>query len=107
MVRAAPMECELQRAAPRVPAGFSDFIPTTTEAAAILPKHGAYGHAIDLKESIMPLWGPIYALSEAELEELRNRLKEMTEIGAIRPLKPACSSPMLFFLIGHGCGPRL
>lgn len=79
----------------------------TTEAAATLPKHGAYDHATGLKEGITPLWGPIYALNETELEELRKRLKEMTEVGAVRPPKPACSPPMLFFPIGHGSGLRL
>ena len=54
----------------------------TTEAASELPDHGPYDHAIDLKEGETPPWGPISALNEVELEELRNWLKKMTEMEA-------------------------
>ena len=49
----------------------------TSEAALVLPKHGPYDHTIELKKGAVPPWGPIYALNEAELEELRKWLKRM------------------------------
>ena len=52
----------------------------TSEAALVLPKHGPYDHAIDLKEGTTPPWGPIYALNKTELTGLRNWLKRMTEM---------------------------
>ena len=61
---AAPTESELQDAIDRVPERFREFIPImTTEAASILPKHGPYDHAIELKEGTTPPWGPIYPLN--------------------------------------------
>ena len=79
----------------------------TTEAAPSLPEHGSYGHAIDLKGGSTPPWGPMYALNETELAELRKRLEKMTDMGAVRPSKSSCSSPMLLVPKGHGHGLRL
>ena len=70
-------------------------------------QHTAYDHAIDLREGATPLWGPIYALNETELAELRKWLKKMTDMGAVRPSKHSFSSPMLFVLTGHYRGLRL
>ena len=73
MVAAAPTEDDLQQAINRVPEAFRQLIPImTTEAASNLPDHGAYDHAIHLQDGETPPWGPIYALNEVELEELRN-----------------------------------
>ena len=79
----------------------------TTEAASELPDHGPYDHAIDLKEGETPPWGPAYALNEVELEDLRNWLKKMIEMGVVRESKSSSSSPMLFVPKGHGRGLRL
>ena len=79
----------------------------TAEAEMELPNHGPYDHAIDLKDVETPPWGPIYALNEVELEELRNWLKKMTDMGAVSESKSSCSSPMLFVPKGHGRGLRL
>ena len=108
MVCAAPTEDELQQAINQVPDKFAKFIPImTTEAAMKLPKHSHYDHEIIFKEGTTPPSGPIYALNETELEELRKFLKRMTEMGAVRPSKSSCSSPMLFVPKGHGRGLRL
>ena len=108
IVVAAPSEDDLHVAMNRVPEVFRQFIPImTTEAAMELPNHGPYDHAIDLKEGETAPWGPIYALNEVELDELRNWLKKMTEMGAVRELKSSCSTQMLFVPKGHGCGLRL
>ncbi len=75
MVCAAPTEGELQDAIARVPKEFQEFIPLmTTEAATTLPAHSPFDHAIDLKEGTTPPWGPIYALNEMELKELKTTM---------------------------------
>ena len=108
IVAAAPIENDLQAAINQVPEVFQKFIPImTTEAAMELPNYGPYDYAIDLKDGETPPWGPIYALNEVELEELRNWLKKMTDMGAVRESKSSCSSPMLFVPKGHGRGLRL
>jgi len=53
------------------------------ETADALPKHSSYNHEIPLKEGEKPPWGPIYPLSEVELETLWEYLKEMMRIGKI------------------------
>lgn len=101
----APTESELQEALNHVPERLREFIPIMAwEAAPVLPKHGPYDHAIELKEGTTPPWGPIYTLTEMELEELRKWLKKMTEMGAVRPSRSSCSSPMLFVPKGYSRG---
>ena len=105
MVAATPSSDDLKAAIGKVPEAYSEFITImTVEVAEVLPEHPAYDHAIDLKEGTTPPWGPRYPLNEKELEELRNWLKKMTDMGAVRQSKFAYSSPMLFVPKGHGRG---
>ena len=105
MVAAAPSSKDLKAAINKVPEAYSEFIPiVTAEMVEVLPEHSAYDHAIDLKEGTTPPWEPIYPLNETELEELRNWFKKMTDMGAVRQSKSACSSPMLFVPKGYGRG---
>ena len=108
MVAAAPSNEDLKAAINKVPEAYSEFIPImTSEMAEVVPEHSVYDHAIDLKEGSTPPWGPIYLLNETELEELRNWVKKMTDMGVVRQSTSACSSPMLFVPKGHGRGLRL
>ena len=66
------------------------------EAAKRLPEHTAYDHPIDLKLGETPPSGPCYALSEKELEVLREWLKEMLETGKIRRSKSPAATPIIF-----------
>ena len=51
-----------------------------------------------------PPGGPIYALSENELQVLSDYLDTILKSGKIRPSKyPACA-PILFVPKDHGCG---
>lgn len=77
------------------------------EVADRLPDHRDWDHAIDLVEGAKPPWGPIYALSEVELEALRKWLDEMLEQGKIRPSKSPAGAPILFVPKAHGRGLRL
>ena len=108
MVAAAPSDDVLKAVMNKVPEAYSEFISImTSEMAEVLPEHTMYDHAIDLKEGTTPPWGHIYPLNETELEELRKWLKQMTDMGAVRKSKSACSSPMLFVPKGPGRGLRL
>jgi len=53
------------------------------EAANALPEHRSYDHRIDLKEDKIPPWGPIYPLSETELQALWEWLKDIMSTGKI------------------------
>lgn len=77
------------------------------ETADRLPEHREWDHAIDLVEGAKPPWGPIYALSEVELETLRKWLDEMLAQGKIRPSKSPAGAPILFVPKAHGRGLRL
>ena len=75
--------------------------------SAELPPHRSYDHAIDLKDGSQPPWGPIYALSQVELDALKEYLEEMLRTGKIRPSKSPAGAPILFVPKPHGRGLRL
>jgi len=92
-----------------VPERYKEFIdlfdPEGTTAE--LPPHRLFDHAIDLKEGAQPPWGPIYMLSEVELEARKEYLEGMLRTGKIRPSKSPAGAPILFVLKPHGRGLRL
>ena len=72
-----------------------------------LPPHRSFNHAIDMVEGKEPPWGPIYALSEKELEVLRTYLDDMLRSGKIRPSKSLAVASILFVPKKEGRGLRL
>ena len=66
------------------------------EKAAQLPEHASYNHEINLEEGKLPPWGPIYKLSELELQALQEYLNEMLASGKIRPSKSSAGALILF-----------
>ena len=72
-----------------------------------LPPHRSFEHTIDMVEGKEPPWGPIYALSEKELEVLRTYLYVMLHSGKIRPSKSSAHAPILFVPKKEGRGIRL
>jgi len=54
------------------------------EVADALPQHRPYDCKINLREGETAPWGPIYPLSEEELQTLREWLKEMERTGKIK-----------------------
>ena len=92
----------------RVPPEFQQFLGIMSkEAAEALPKHRPYDCKIDLQEGSQPPWGPIYPLSETELQTLREWLKEMEKTGKIRRSTSPAGSPILFVPKPSGRGLRL
>jgi hypothetical protein len=77
------------------------------ESAHTLWDHKPYDHMIDLKEGEQPPWGPMYPVNETELQVLRDYLKEMLELGKIRPSKSPAAAPIIFVPKVHGWGLRL
>lgn len=77
------------------------------ETAAKLPKHTKFDHAITLKEGSKPPFGPIYSLSQVELETLREYLERMLREGKIRPSESPAGAPILFVPKTGGRGLRL
>jgi len=88
-----------------VPGEFKSYLGIMSkEAADALPQHRPYDCKIELKEAATAPWGPIYPLSEVELQTLREWLKEMERTGKIkRSISPA-GSPILFVPKPHGRG---
>jgi hypothetical protein len=72
-----------------------------------LPNHKPYNHVIDLKDGEQPPWGPMYPLNEIELQALWDYLKEILELGKIRPSKSPTAAPIIFVPKAHSQELRL
>jgi len=92
----------------KVPMEFCQYLGIMkTEAVDALPAHRPYYCKIDLQEGSTPPWGPIYPLSEEELQALRDWLKEMERSGKIKRSTSSARSAILFVPEPHGSGLRL
>jgi len=88
-----------------VPGKFKKYLDIMgKEAAKALPEHQPYDCKINLKEGETAPWGPIYPLSETELQTLREWQKEMLKTGKIRRSTSPAGSPILFVPKLHGRG---
>ena len=91
-----------------VPEEFREYLGVMRkELADALPEHRPYDCKIDLREGETAPWGPIYPLSEAELQALREWLKEMEKTGKIQRSTSSAGSPILFVPKPNGKGLRL
>jgi hypothetical protein len=61
-----------------------------------MPSHGPHNLAIKLLDGKQPPWGPIYNLSEKELDTLRSYLEVQLQRGWIRPSKSPAGSLVFF-----------
>ncbi len=61
------------------------------------PSHGPQDLVIELLDGKQPPWGPIYNLSEKELNTLRSYLEDQLKRGWIRPSK-SFSGALVFFV---------
>ena len=64
--------------------------------ADILPQHRHYDCPIDLQEGEYPPFGPIYSLSQPELQALKLYIEENLNKGFIRHSKSPAGAPILF-----------
>ena len=80
-----------------LPKEFADFQDRVTATTTLpLPRRTAADHAIDLLPGTTPPYGPIYPLSQAELEVLRRYLDDALAKGWIRKSISAAGAPILF-----------
>lgn len=94
---AAASQEDIQEALSLVPEEFREFVPIMTkEAGQRFPDHQPWDHSIDLVEGKTPPWGPLYAMSERELDALKPWLEEMLNNGRIRKSTSSCGAPMMF-----------
>lgn len=66
------------------------------EEISKLPKHTKYDHEINLVPGATAPFGPIYPLSEKELEVLRDYLKTNRESGKVRRSTSSAGAPIIF-----------
>jgi len=64
--------------------------------AKMLAPRRTFDHAINLKEGTEPPWGPIYAMSAQQLNELDKYLKKMMTEGKITDSESPYGAPILF-----------
>jgi Reverse transcriptase (RNA-dependent DNA polymerase)/RNase H-like domain found in reverse transcriptase/Integrase zinc binding domain/Chromo (CHRromatin Organisation MOdifier) domain len=80
-----------------IPREYRDFAEVfSTKAAGMLPDHHTMEHRIELESGSQPPYGPIYALSEKELEVLREYLESSLVKGWIRRSTSPAGAPIMF-----------
>jgi len=81
----------------RLPERYHDYLdlfrPSMAEKLA--PRR-TFDHAIDLRPDTQPPWGPIYPLSQKQLQALRKYLDDMPKQGKISPSKSPAGAYLLF-----------
>ena len=73
---------------------FKDIMPA--ELPKKLPPRREVDHTIELEPGAKPLAFAPYRMAPPELEELRRQLKELLDVGYIRPSKSPYGAPVLF-----------
>ena len=83
---------------PEIPGEYKEFESLFQEETmtAVLPKHQPWDHEIKLQPGKKPGFGPIYSLSEKELQVLRGYLDENLKKGFIRESQSPAGYPILF-----------
>jgi hypothetical protein len=83
--------------APVIPDEYSDFASLFQDRdPGTLPPHRPYDHTIPLEPDAPIPFGPLYTLSQKELEELREYLDENLKKGFIRRSESPAGAPVLF-----------
>jgi len=62
----------------------------------VLPPYRVYDCEINLKDNSILFYGPLYPLTELELEKLKKQLKELLDKGFIRKSTSPAGAPVLF-----------
>lgn len=88
---------EIQELRKQIPEEFHDLLPLFTKKEADkLPPHRYIDHAIILEDKKIPPFGPLYNMSNLELQALWRYLDENQKKGFIRPSSSSSASPVLF-----------
>jgi hypothetical protein len=81
-----------------LPEEFLEYSDVSDEGASRLAEHSQFEHGIELVSGGELPFGPLYALSERELEVLRENLDAASEKGWIRLSTSPAGAPILFVL---------
>ncbi len=73
-----------------------DFADVCTPPSGLPPSRFGKDFKINLKPNSDPVWGPVYRMSPAELQEVRKQLDLLLEQGWIRPSESPFGAPILF-----------
>jgi len=94
---------------PEIPPYLQDLTDVFSKPLAdkLPPNRGHLDHSIPLEEGSKPQFGPIYSLSEVELQVLKEYIETNLEKGFIRPSSSPYGAPVLFVKKAHGRGLRL
>ena len=80
-----------------LPTEYADYKGVFSEKKAeLLPNHNAHQLHIDLEPGKLPPYGPLYNLSEQELQVLREYIDTHLKRGWIRPSTSSAGAPILF-----------
>ncbi|PRP73775.1 hypothetical protein PROFUN_16524 [Planoprotostelium fungivorum] len=75
---------------------YKDFANVFSDGLRDLPEHGIQDLSIELKDGKIPPFGPLYNMSEQELEIVQTYITDMHNKGLIRPTKSPCRAPIVF-----------
>ena len=95
--RIGAITIQLQNNNKNMPKEYEKYFHLFSEkTVAKLPPHRNFNHAIDVIEGKQPRFGPIYSLSQKELEVLWEYLEKMIAQGKILQSKSPAGAPILF-----------
>ena len=79
-----------------LPPQYEKYRAAFSEGLKSLPEHGPQDLEIELKEGKLPPMGPLYSMSEKELDIVHTYVNDMLSKGLIRPSTSPCGAPILF-----------
>jgi transposase InsO family protein len=87
-----------KKVTPVIPKEYKEFAELFQEELGIeaLPKHQSWDHEIVLEDGKQPTFGPIYSLSEKELEVLKDYINVNLKKGFIRESTSPAGYPIIF-----------
>ncbi|PRP82731.1 hypothetical protein PROFUN_09816, partial [Planoprotostelium fungivorum] len=79
-----------------IPPEYADLAAAFSDGNEELPEHGPFDMEINLVGDKIPPMGPLYQMSEAEMNIVHTYVTDMTKKGLIRASKSPCGAPILF-----------
>ncbi|PRP72873.1 hypothetical protein PROFUN_17034, partial [Planoprotostelium fungivorum] len=79
-----------------IPTIYDEYKDVFSDGLRELPEHGIQDFSIELKDGKILPFGPLYSMSEKELEIVQTYITDMLGKGLIRPSKSPCGAPIVF-----------